>query len=114
MDNDSSITSAVLDRTPPVLSIIGPTSGQIRVGQDTTVQVHITDEIGVSSVFFEWNTQFGRDRSSIVASGSTDATLQFDFKVPNQVGASVTLYALGEDLSGNQAAAAPVTVTVVP
>jgi len=107
-------TFAVLDRTPPSVTITAPAANQIKAGQDITVNVRITDEIGVSSVFFEWNTQFGRDRSSIVASGSTDATLDFDFQVPDQVGSMITLYALGEDLSGNQAAAAPVTVTVVP
>jgi hypothetical protein len=107
-------TFAVLDRTPPKVTIAPPAANTIKAGQDTTITVHITDEIGVSSVFFEWNTQFGRDRSSIVASGSTDATLKFDFQVPDQVGSMITLYALGEDLSGNQAAAEPVTVTVVP
>jgi len=107
-------TFAVLDRTPPVVTITPPAADQVRAGRDITVSVRITDEIGVSSVFFEWKTQFGRDRASILASGSTDATLKFDFQVPDQVGSMITLYALGSDLSGNQAAAAPVTVTVVP
>lgn len=114
-----SATFAVLDRTPPKLTITPP--AQARVGTDTTVSVHITDEIGVSRVYFEpaafgqFNNQFNRDRSTIVASGSTDATVQFDWAVPQApAGTMITLYALGEDLSGNQAAAMPVTVTLVP
>ena len=77
-----------------------------------------SDEIGTSQVFFETgsaNNQF-RDRSTIIASGATDTTVTFDFAVPDNIpsGMMFTLYALGEDLSGNQAAATPVTVTAVP
>jgi hypothetical protein len=112
---EASATFAVLDRTPPVVTITPPTASQVRAQQDITIQVHITDEIGVSQVFFEWSgqNQQGRDRSSVIASGSTDATVSFDLRVPDQIGSMVTLYALGADLSGNQAAAPPITVTVV-
>lgn len=111
---------AVLDRTPPKLSITGPTSGQIRIDQETAIQVHISDEIGVSQVWFETtvsnnpNGNGNRDRSTVVASGSLDATITFDVRAQDtQVGATMTLYALGADLSGNQAAAKPITLTVV-
>lgn len=113
-------TFAVLDRTPPKVTITPPTANMVRAGNDVTVEVKISDEIGVSQVYFEWagqfGNQFGRERSSVVASGSTDATVKFDVAIPDfaQVGTTVTLYALGADLSGNQAAAQPVTVTVVP
>jgi len=112
-----SATFAVLDRTPPALTITPP--AQIRIGQDTSVSVHITDEIGISQVLFEAtfsdNGNNNRDRSTIVTSGSLDATITFEVR-PNdtQVGATVTLHALGEDLSGNLAAAASVTLTVMP
>ena len=112
-------TFAVLDRTPPVLTITPPANNQVRMNTDVKISVHITDEIGTSQVFFEWsgnfNGQFNRDRSTIIASGSADTTLSFDWQVPDNIaGTTITLYALGEDLSGNQAAAQPVTVTVVP
>ena len=112
-------TFAVLDRTPPKLTITPPASSSVRAGQDITVDVHITDEIGASQIYFEWSGQFqnqqgGRQRASVVSSGSTDATVKFDFQVPDAIGAMITLYALGADLSGNEAAAQPVTVTVVP
>ena len=113
---EATATFAVLDRTPPHVTITPPANNQVRLGQDVTIQVHVTDEIGVSQVFFEWSGQFARDRSSVVASGSTDTMLGFDFTVPDTaaVGSMVTLYALAGDLSGNQAAAQPVTVTVAP
>jgi hypothetical protein len=120
-DVTGTATFAVLDRTPPVLAINPPASNQIRVNQDTTVTVHITDEIGVSQVFFETaysnnpNGNNNRDRATVVASGSLDATISFDVRANDtQVGATVTLYALGADLSGNQAAATPIMLTVVP
>lgn len=112
-------TFAVLDRTPPKLTITPPAASQVQPGNDVTAEVHITDEIGVSQVYFEWagpQGGFGRDRASVVASGSTDATVRFDFGIPDGVptGTMLTLYALAADLSGNEAAAQPVTVTVVP
>lgn len=112
-------TFAVLDRTPPKVTITPPAATQVRPGNDVTVEIHITDEIGVSQVYFEWagpQGGFGRDRASVVASGSTDATVRFDFGIPDGVptGTTLTLYALAADLSGNEAAAQPVNVTVVP
>lgn len=113
---EATATFAVLDRTPPKATIVPPANNQVRVGQDVTVKVHVTDEIGVSQVWFEWNGQFARERSSVVASGSTDAMVGFDFAVPDNapIGTMLTLYALAADLSGNQAAAQPITVTVSP
>ena len=111
-------TFAVLDRTPPKLTITPPANNQVRLNTDVKISVHITDEIGTSQVFFETssNNNNFRDRSTIIASGSSDTTVTFDWQVPDNIptGTMITLYALGEDLSGNQAAAMPITVSVVP
>jgi hypothetical protein len=109
-------TFAVLDRTPPVVTIVPPANNQISVNQDLRISVHVTDEIGISEVFFETSSSNGtnRDRSTVVASGSMDATVSFDVNAQdNQIGSQITLFALAADLSGNQAAAAPVTLDVV-
>ncbi|MCE9577424.1 MAG: hypothetical protein K8W52_30020 [Deltaproteobacteria bacterium] len=115
----ASATFAVLDRTPPVVAITAP--GPLTAGQDYQIAVHVTDEIGVSEVFFEdsgWpnnnNGNGGRQRATVIASGEADTTLMFRFTVPGQTpsGTTNTLYALASDLSGNQAAAAAITVTV--
>ena len=113
-------TFAVLDRTPPQATIVPPANNQVKVNTDITIQVHATDEIGVSQVWFEtdrFGGGFGGNggaHTSIVASGSTDVMVGFDFQVPDTatIGSMITLYALAEDLSGNQGAAQPVTLTV--
>ncbi|MBS1117787.1 MAG: hypothetical protein H6Q90_15 [Deltaproteobacteria bacterium] len=103
---------AVLDRTPPKVTITPPGATSVRRGTDIKVQVHVTDEIGVSQALFG-SSDSGRDRS-LIASGAADVTLDFDFQVPDVApGAVITLFALAEDLSGNQGAATPIMVTVV-
>lgn len=110
---EGSASFAVLDRTPPKVTIMAPDPASVRRGQDIRVEVHATDEIGISQVFFG-TSERSRDRS-LIASGAGDVTLDFDFQVPDIAeGATVTLFALAEDLSGNQGAAEPITVTVVP
>ncbi len=110
---DGIASFAVLDRTPPKVTITPPSANQVRRGTDLTIQVHATDEIGVSQMYFGSSDQ-ARDRS-LIASGAADVTTGFDFQVPDIApGATVTLFALAEDLSGNQGAALPITVTVVP
>lgn len=117
-DVTNSATFAVLDRTPPAVEITPP--AQIRINTDTQVTVHVADEIGVSQVYFEANFSNGGgnnngSRGRIVASGSLDSSVQFTVRANDtQVGATVTLYALAEDLSGNQAAAKPIVLTVAP
>jgi hypothetical protein len=108
-------TFSVLDRTPPKVTITPPAA--VHINQDAQFQVHVTDEIGVSEVFFEASQggggNGGRQRSTVIASGSTDATISFDYQANDtQVGQMVTFYALASDLSSNQAAAQPVTVTI--
>ena len=110
---DGAASFAVLDRTPPKVTITPPVASQVRRGTDIQIQVHVTDEIGVSQVSFGSSDRAG-DRS-LIASGTGDVTLDFDFQVPDvSPGAMVTLFALAEDLSGNQGAATPITVVVVP
>lgn len=118
-DVTGTATFGVLDRTPPAITIMPPAT--IRAGQDATVMVHVTDEIGVSQVLFEaafgngGNGNNNRSRSTVVSSGSLDTVISFDVNGNNSTaGQTITLYALGSDLSGNQAAAKSVTITVVP
>jgi hypothetical protein len=114
---EASAHFAVLDRTPPTVTITPPPGSTIQRGNDVQVEVHVTDEIGISQVFFESDQGGGnnRDRGTVVASGATDTTVTFEFQVGDNIadGATITLYALAADLSGNQAAALPITVTVV-
>ena len=113
-------TFSVLDRTPPTVTIMPPANNQVRAQQDTTIAIHVKDEIGISQVSFQ--TDFSNNgggnnnnnnRGRLVASGTTDTTINFTLTAGQQTG-TVTLYALAADLSGNQAAAAPIVVTVVP
>ncbi len=116
-DVSAEATFAVLDRTPPVVEIVPPTT-DLHVGQGLPidVEVHVTDEIGASQVTIEAAGELERVRTSVVASGSTDATVTFRFDIPDGAipGPTITLYALGTDLSGNQAAAEPITLIVDP
>lgn len=116
-DVSAEATFAVLDRTPPVVAILPPTT-DLHVGQGLPldVEVRVTDEIGASQVTIEAAGELERVRTSVVASGSTDATLTFRFDIPDNAlpGPTITLYALATDLSGNQAAATPITLIVDP
>lgn len=120
-DVEGTATFAVLDRTPPTLTIEPPAGGQVRVNSETTITVHAADEIGISQVVFEaqfsndQNNGNNRSRSSVVASGSLATDLKFSLRTNDtQAGQMVTLYALGSDLSGNQVAAMPVTISIIP
>lgn len=106
-------TFAVLDRTPPHVTITPPAASSVQRGTDITVAIHATDEIGISQVFF--GSSYRSRERSLVTSGAADLTLDFDFQVPDVApGTTITLSALAEDMSGNQGAAMPITVTVVP
>ncbi|MCA9676321.1 MAG: hypothetical protein H6708_10175 [Kofleriaceae bacterium] len=110
-------TFAVIDRTPPQVEILPPTTDlHVGPGLPIDVQVRVQDEIGVAEIFFEADGEASRQRSTVVASGSTDATVTFRVDVPNDAnpGPTITLYALASDLSGNQAAAEPVVLIVDP
>lgn len=117
LDVASAATFSVLDRTPPTVEILPPTT-DLRVGPGlpVEVEVRVQDEIGVSEVFFEAAGEAERQRTTFVASGSKDSTVQFRFDVPQDAfaGPTITLYAMAADMSGNLAAAASVTLTVDP
>jgi hypothetical protein len=110
-------TFAVLDRTPPKVTIEPAT---IRTNNGADVMVHATDEIGISQVFFQVSGAdggggFGNGNRSLIASGAGDVTLAFQFDTGNTpAGTVLTLYALAADLSGNEGAATPLMVTVSP
>lgn len=116
-DVSGAATFSVLDRTPPTVEILPPTV-DLRVGPGLPleVQVRVTDEIGVSEVFLEAAGELDRMRSTVIASGSTDATVDFRMEIPSDAlpGPTITLYALAGDLSGNLAAAEPIVLTVDP
>jgi hypothetical protein len=108
-------TFAVLDRTPPKVSITAPAT--IHAGQTVDVMVAASDEIGVSQVFFDASGMGGGgtpgDRATIT-NGALMVTVPFTFDVPSgtAIGATFTLSALAADLSANLGTAPTVTVTV--
>lgn len=116
-DVSATATFAVLDRTPPVIEILPPTD-DLRVGPGLPleVEVRVQDEIGISEVWFEAAGEAERTRSTVIASGSGDATVPFRLDIPDNAlaGPTITLYAMAGDLSGNLAAAEPVILTVDP
>lgn len=108
----------VLDRTPPSVTILSPTTdNRVGPGLPVDIQLHITDEIGVGQVVLDTSDGFGNNgRSSTIVSGAHDTTVTFRIDVPGgaQAGAELHFYALATDLSGNSAAATPITLTVDP
>lgn len=110
-------TFSVLDRTPPTVEILPPTTDlHVGPGLPLDVQVRVRDEIGVSEVFLEASGELTRLQSTVVASGSNDATVTFRIEIPDFAfpGPTITLHALAGDLSSNLAAAEPVVLTVDP
>lgn len=110
-------TFSVLDRSPPVITIQGVgADNKVGPGLPIDVPVTVSDEIGVSQVFFEAFGEANTFDSTLIASGSTGATVTFSFDVPGGAlsGPTITLYAMAEDLSGNRSAAVPVVLTVDP
>ena len=116
---EATFTGLSWDGAGTVTATLG-SNAQVTGQQDTTIAIHVKDEIGISQVSFQ--TDFSNNgggnnnnnnRGRLVASGTTDTTINFTLTAGQQTG-TVTLYALAADLSGNQAAAAPIVVTVVP
>lgn len=112
-------TFSVLDRTPPKVAILSPTTdNKVGPGLPIDVQVHVADEIGVSQVILD-TTGFRAGvnaRNTTLVSGALDSTVTFRLNVPNgaQAGDQLHLYALATDLSGNSATAMSLTLTVDP
>jgi hypothetical protein len=114
---------AVLDRTPPKITILPPTTdNHVGPGLPLDISVHVTDEIGVSQVTLDDTGLNGNGngngnggtRTQLLASGTGDATVVFHYTVPQNATGTVQLYALASDLSGNLAAATAVTLTIDP
>ncbi len=113
----ASATFAVLDRTPPQVEILPPTTDlHVGPGLPLEVQVRVRDEIGISEVWLEATGELDRLRSTVVASGDPEATVTFELDIPDGAapGPTITLYAMAGDLSNNLAAAEPVTLIVDP
>lgn len=114
-----SATFAVLDRTPPKVTILPPTTDlHVGPGLPVQIQVHVTDDTGISEVDFAANSNVNVRGSSrrLLATGTQDATVTFVVDVPQDApgGTSIELDALAADLSGNLQSATPVTLTVDP
>ncbi len=117
LDVASIATFAVIDRTPPLVEILPPTADlHVGPGFPVDVEIRVQDEIGVSEVFFEAAGEAERQRTTFVASGSTDSTVRFRVDIPDGAlsGPTITLYAMAADMSGNLAAAEPVVLIVDP
>jgi len=111
---EASATFAVLDRTAPAPTIQAPPDNTVSAGNGTVVRVRATDEIGISQVWLEWTGFRGRERQ-LITSGASDVTVEFEVDPQdNPIGSQIMLYALAEDLSGNQGTATPISVTVGP
>lgn len=111
-------TFAVIDRTPPKVTILSPTTdNKVGAGLPIDVQVHVTDEIGVGQIILDTNGfGGGGTRTTTLVSGTLDGTVTFRLDVPGGAppGPNLQLYALATDLAGNSAAAMPLTLTVDP
>ncbi len=106
-------TFVVLDRTPPKVEILPPTTdGKVGPGLPIDVQVRVTDEIGVANVTLDGISL--QARSTVISTGAAETTLTFRTSVSAnaQNNSTIELHALATDLSGNIGVAAAVTLTV--
>ncbi len=112
----ASTTFTVLDRTPPKVTILPPTTNNhVGPGLPLDVQVQVSDEIGVSNVTLDSTLGIQGTRSTVIASGSAMSTLTFRLQIPqNPQVTTFDLHALASDLSGNIAVADAVTLTIDP
>lgn len=110
-------TFSVLDRTPPKIEILPPTTDKkVGAGLPLDVRVKVSDEIGVSRVTLDATGGVSGTRSTVVSDGAGDTTITFRMSVAAgaTAGPTITLYALAEDLSGNLGAATSMVLTVDP
>ena len=114
-DLRATATFTVLDRTPPKVEILPPTTNnKVGPGLPLDVQVRVTDEIGVSEVVFDGDTLANGSRSTIVASGTQMTTLTFRTSVSLAATSTIQLNAIATDLSGNIGVATALTLMVDP
>lgn len=124
LDEGSSVVSSdtetltVLDLTPPDVTILTPAPGAtFASGEDFVVQVRGQDVVAVSQLTAQLvGLGLNTTQSQIVASLSNDVTVGFVFTAggAGAFAGTQTLYAMGNDGSGNLATAAPVTINVAP
>lgn len=110
-------TFSVLDRTPPKIEILAPTSDRkVGAGLPLDVRIKVSDEIGVSRVTLDATGGVSGTRSTVVSDAAVDTTITFRMSVPAGAtpGPTIKLYAIAEDLSGNLAAATSMELTVDP
>lgn len=109
---------AVIDLSPPVVSIdpSATTDNRVGPGLPLDVEVLFSDNMGVSEVILQYVGELEDTSSQIVASGTSSGTVVFENDIPGGAipGPTITLYALAMDLSGNISAAEPVVLTVDP
>jgi hypothetical protein len=112
-------TFAVIDQSPPAVSIVSPANGaKITQGTKLVVQASASDEIGVSQLYVQavttnGSTNIDRTRSTILASGTTSGTASFEFDTGNDnAWTAVTIYAMAADMSGNLAVASSINNTI--
>ena len=105
---DRTATFTVLDRTPPKIEILPPTTdNHVGPGPAARRPGHVTDEIGVGRVVIDAH----RDDPGHAHRPWSRRRAGHDAHVPPEhpagavTGPTVTLYALASDLSGNLAAA---------
>lgn len=112
-------TLTVVDLTPPAVTITAPASmTHVGAGQDFTVTVNGQDLVGVTSLTAQLvglgDSTTQSQLIALTANKNVNASYTFTAAGPNSFGGAQTLYALGADGSGNQAAANSITVIVDP
>ncbi len=112
-------TLTVVDLTPPAVTITAPANmTHVGAGQNFTVTVNGQDLVGVTSLTAQLvglgDSTTQSQLIALTANKNVNASYTFTAAQPNSFGGAQTLYALGADGSGNQAAANSVTVIVDP
>ncbi len=100
----STSTLAIIDTTPPVISITSPTSGS-SASSTITVSVNASDNVGVAGV------QFKLDGTNL---GAEDTTSPYSiiWDTTTASNGSHTLTATARDAAGNQTTSSAIAVTV--
>ena len=102
---------------PPVVSIAQPAGGMsARNGDRITVDVAVTDDVGVARIAYKANTGQPQDAAvRPVDPVATARTESFAFTVPAAAapGSTIAIEASAVDTRGQSVQAAPVTVTVI-
>src|SRR5207249_3798481 len=98
------VSNTAADTTPPTVSMTAPANGST-VSGTVTVSANASDNVGVAGV------QFKLDGNNLGAE-DTASPYSISWNSTTAGNGSHTLSAVARDAAGNQATAAPVTVTV--